>query len=51
MGNQNGVIYETGISNLTQDEVPVLMHFGNTAPSNLTMVRLEQPQSQGGANP
>jgi hypothetical protein len=37
------VVFETGIYNLTQDETPVLVHFGTEKTETFLLVRLEQP--------
>jgi hypothetical protein len=40
------VVVETGLYNLTQDEVPVLIHFSPDRQEPRTMVRLKQPEEQ-----
>jgi hypothetical protein len=40
-------IMETGLSNLTQDSVPVLIHFANGQTQQWLMVRLEEPKGGG----
>jgi hypothetical protein len=37
---------ETGLSNLTQSETPVLIHHGTTQTEQLMMARIEQPTTQ-----
>ena len=37
-------IVETGLSNLTQDAAPVLIHFANGQTQQWLMVRLEEPK-------
>jgi hypothetical protein len=37
---------ETGISNLTQDTVPSLMHFADEQTQRWLMIRLEEPAAQ-----
>jgi hypothetical protein len=41
-------IMETGISNLTQDTAPALVHFADGSTQQWLMVRLDKPQ-EGGA--
>jgi len=38
-------IVETGISNLTEDESPVLVHFADGQTQQWLMVRLEEPKN------
>ncbi len=40
---RNGVIFETGLSNLTQEQTTVLVHRGNDQTWEMALVRLEQP--------
>jgi hypothetical protein len=42
-GNDN-VVIETGLYNLTNDEVPVLIHIGKDRQEKRLLVRLQQPQ-------
>ncbi len=44
-GNDS-VIVETGLYNLTNDEVPVLVHFGADRQEGRTLIRLKQPEEQ-----
>jgi hypothetical protein len=44
-GNDSLVV-ETGLYNLTNDEVPVLLHFGPDRQEVRTLVRLQQPDSE-----
>jgi hypothetical protein len=39
-----GVVVETGIYNLTNDEVPVLVHFAPDDTQQRTLVRLQNPE-------
>ncbi len=48
-GNDS-IVVETGLYNLTQDEVPVLVHFGPDRQETRTLVRLKQPEEQGQAS-
>jgi hypothetical protein len=43
----NDLVVETGLYNLTNDEVPVLMHFGPDQQEVRTLVRLKQPEEEG----
>ena len=40
------VVVETGIYNLTNDEVPVLVHFGPNDTQQRTLIRLQNPEDQ-----
>jgi hypothetical protein len=42
VGDDRTVVYETGIYNLTQEQTPVLVHFGPTATQQWMLVRLQQ---------
>jgi hypothetical protein len=44
-GNSS-VVVETGLYNLTNDEVPVLVHFGPDRVESRTLIRLQQPEDQ-----
>ena len=44
-GNQ-GVVAEMGLYNLSENEVPVLVHFGAERHENRVLVRLQQPDQQ-----
>jgi hypothetical protein len=41
------VVVETGLYNLTNDEVPVLVFFGSNGHQSRTLIRLQQPEEQG----
>lgn len=43
IGESEDIVVETGLFNLTQDETPVLVHFGSEKVENWLLVRLEQP--------
>ena len=45
-GNDS-VVVETGLYNLTNDEVPVLVHFSPDRQELRTLIRLAQPEDQG----
>jgi hypothetical protein len=42
-GDNKSTVYEAGISNLTKDELPVLVHFGPDRTQQWMLVRLKQP--------
>lgn len=44
--DQADVVLETGIYNLTQDEAPALVHFGDEKSQPALLVRLEQPPQE-----
>ena len=44
-GNDS-VVVETGLYNLTNDEVPVLVHFGPDRQESRTLIRLKQPEKE-----
>lgn len=48
VGESEDIVLETGLYNLTQDEAPVMVHFGPDRVENWLLVRLEQPSDQGG---
>jgi hypothetical protein len=41
------IVFETGLFNLTQDETPVLVHFGAHETETFVFARLEQPKDDG----
>jgi len=47
VGESEDIVFETGLYNLTQEEAPVLMHFGTEWTENYLLVRLDEPQEQG----
>lgn len=49
IGENESLVVETGLYNLTQDEVPLLVHFGSERTENWLLVRLEA--SEDGASP
>ncbi len=46
-GNDS-VVVETGLYNLTNDEVPVLVHFGADRQEGRVLIRLQQPEEEAG---
>lgn len=45
-GENETLVAETGLYNLTQDEVPLLMHFGTEKTENYLLVRLDEPEQE-----
>ena len=45
-GDHDEVVAETGLYNLTQDEVPVLVHFETDQVENYLLVRLESDETE-----
>jgi len=43
LGSNSDVVVETGIYNLTQDQTPVLVHYGDTRTEQYLLVRLNAP--------
>ncbi|MEM6689256.1 MAG: mu-protocadherin- cell-suface protein [Planctomycetota bacterium] len=48
IGESEDVIAETGLYNLTQDEAPLLVHFGTEKQDNYLLVRLPEPEEGSG---
>ncbi len=46
LGDSDDVVMETGLYNLTQDEAPVMVHFGPDKVENWLLVRLEAPAGE-----
>jgi len=44
IGDKRNTVMETGIFNLTEDQTPVLIHFGGENTQQWLMVRLEEPE-------
>ncbi|TWT74116.1 mu-protocadherin- cell-suface protein [Allorhodopirellula solitaria] len=44
LGSTDEIVAETGLYNLTQDEAPLLVHFGTDRVENYVLVRLEEPE-------
>jgi hypothetical protein len=49
IGDKKEVVFEAGIANLTQDQTPILVHYGKDNTQQLTLVRLEQPKKKESA--
>ncbi|MEZ6052692.1 MAG: hypothetical protein R3C02_15105 [Planctomycetaceae bacterium] len=50
-GESEEIVAETGLYNLTQDEAPLLVHFGTDRVENYLLVRMEQPEEEGSSSP
>jgi hypothetical protein len=50
VGDNKETVYEAGIYNLTQQEAPVLVHYGKERTQQWTLVRLKQPEGQDGTS-
>ena len=46
IGDNENIVVETGLYNLTQQECPVLVHFGTDKVEDWLLVRLEDPEPQ-----
>ena len=46
IGDNKNTVMETGIFNLTEDETPLLVHFGTGKTQNWLMVRMDEPESE-----
>jgi hypothetical protein len=44
IGESESIVVETGLYNLTQEQAPVLVHFGTDRDENWLLVRLEEPE-------
>lgn len=50
VGDSENPVVETGVDNLTQEEAPVLVHFGTDRVENWLLERLEAPAEEGQAS-
>ncbi|MEM9365196.1 MAG: mu-protocadherin- cell-suface protein [Planctomycetota bacterium] len=48
VGESEDIVVETGLYNLTQDEVPVLVHFGTESQDKYLLIRLPEPEASEG---
>ena len=46
IGESETIVAETGLYNLTQEEAPVLIHFGTERTENYLLVRLEYAEDE-----
>jgi hypothetical protein len=44
IGQKKTIVYEAGLNNLTQEQTPVLIHYGTERTEQMFLVRLEQPK-------
>jgi hypothetical protein len=44
VGDNKATVYDAGIGSLTEDEAPVLLHFGKDRTQQWMLVRLKQPE-------
>ena len=51
IGDDADIVLETGLYNLTQQEAPVLVHFGPTKTATYVFVRLPEPQQEDAPAP
>ncbi len=50
-GTNANLVMETGIDNLTQDQAPVLVHFGPEQTQNALLIRLDESERPESAQP
>jgi hypothetical protein len=50
VGENKTTVYDTGVSNLTKDEAPVLIHIGKDKTQQWLLVRLKQSEPQNAGN-
>ncbi len=48
VGDNSNTVIETGLYNLTKDEAPALIHFGTEKTQEWLLVRMDDPDAQGG---
>jgi hypothetical protein len=46
IGKKKDIVFEAGLDNLTQEETPVLVHYGKESTQQMMLVRLEKPKDQ-----
>ena len=51
IGESDEIVVESGLFNLTQDQAPVLVHFGQDKTETYLLVRLKQPEEETAALP
>lgn len=44
IGEKKDIVFEAGLNNLTQQQTPVLVHYGKDRTEQMVLVRLEQPK-------
>ena len=50
IGESDEIVVETGLYNLTQDEAPMLVHYGTDETETWLLVRLDKPEDAEGAD-
>ncbi len=45
VGDKKTVVFETGLSNLTKDQAPILVHYGPDRTQQMILVRIQEPAS------
>ena len=50
ISGKDSPVMETGLANLTKDEAPALLHFADGQTQQWLMVRIPEPEGEGGAN-
>ena len=45
VGDNDQIVYETGLANLAEDEAPMLVHYGKDQTRQWLLVRLEEPEA------
>jgi hypothetical protein len=50
VGENKTTVYDTGVSNLTKDEAPVLIHIGKDKTQQWLLVRLKQSEQPNAGN-
>jgi hypothetical protein len=43
IGEKKTIVFETGLENLTQEQITVLVHYGKERTEQMVLVRLEEP--------
>jgi hypothetical protein len=44
IGDKKNIVFETGLNNLTQEQTPLLVHYGKERTEQMQLVRLPEPQ-------
>jgi hypothetical protein len=45
IGDKKTIVFEAGLNNLTQEQSPVLVHYGKDRTQQMVLVRLEEPRN------
>jgi hypothetical protein len=46
IGDKKDIVFEAGLNNLTQEQTPVLVHYGKERTEQMILVRLEEPKEK-----